>query len=85
MVGIFAFLFNCTPVGRTSNFVCMRLVIVVFPDHTHLLFFRLYDGSDTLAVCRAHGGYLLDFFCSGIQGVFFTVESLSLLYLFVIS
>ena len=24
---------------------CLRFVIVVFPDHTHLLFFRLYDGS----------------------------------------
>ena len=23
---------------------CLRFVIVVFPDHTHLLFFRLYDG-----------------------------------------
>ena len=25
---------------------CLQFVIVVFPDHTHLLFFRLYDGSD---------------------------------------
>ena len=44
-VGNFAFLFNCTLVGRTSR-GCLQFVIVVFPDHTHLLFFRLYDGSD---------------------------------------
>ena len=48
---------------------CLHLVIVVFPDHTHLLFFRLYDGSDlntyplmrwygpdALAVCLANRG-----------------------------
>ena len=32
---------------------CLRFVIVVFPDHTHLLF-----------LIRV---YLLDFFCSGVQ------------------
>ena len=45
-------------VGRlflTVSWVCLRFVIVVFPDHTHLLFFL------------------------------FTVESLSLLYLLVVS
>ena len=59
--------------------------------------FRLYDGSDlktyllmrwlgpdALAVCRANGVYLLDFFCSGIQ--FYLLLSpylcfISLLYL----
>ena len=41
----FAFLFNCTLVGLTSR-GCLQFVIVVFPDHTHLLFFRLYDISD---------------------------------------
>ena len=25
---------------------CLQFVIVVFPDHPHLLFFRLYDGSN---------------------------------------
>ena len=25
---------------------CLQFVIVVFPDHTHLLFFVLYDGSN---------------------------------------
>ena len=24
----------------------LRFMVVVFPDHTHLLFFRLYEGSD---------------------------------------
>ena len=25
---------------------CLRFVIVVFPDHTHLLFFMINEGSD---------------------------------------
>ena len=32
--------------------VCLRFVIVVFPDHTHLLFFRvLYKINIFFAVC----------------------------------
>ena len=56
--------------------------------------FRLYDGSDlktyllvrgyALAVCRPTGVYLLDFFLLPYS-VLFTVESLSLLYLLVLS
>ena len=45
---------------------CLRFVIVVFPDHTHLLFLPV--------------GFLLLRY-----SVLFTVESLSLLYLIVIS
>ena len=26
---------------------CLRFVIVVFPDHTHLLFFTVYNGLDS--------------------------------------
>ena len=44
---------------------CLRFVIVVFPDHTHLLFLLLKD----------------TFF----KNILFTVESLFLLYLLVIS
>ena len=59
--------------------------------------FRLYDGSDlktyllmrgqgpdTLAVCRAHRGLPVGFLLLRYS-VLFTVESLSLLYLLVIS
>ena len=73
--GNFAFLFNCTPVGRTC---CLQFVIVVFPDHTH--YFSLYGDSDlkTYLLMKWRGlmpwlfvgptwVYLLDFFCSGIQ------------------
>ena len=42
-VGNFAFLFNCTPVGRTSDSMMVP---------TYLLM-RLW-GPDALAVCRAH-------------------------------
>ena len=41
-------------------------------------------GPDALGVVRSTEVYLLDFFCSCIQ-FFFTVESLSLLYLLFIS
>ena len=59
--------------------------------------FRLYDGSDlktyllmrwwgpdVLAVCRAHPGLPVGFLLLGYS-VIFTFESLSLLYLLVIS
>ena len=75
-IGNFAFIFNCTPVGRI---------------------FRLYDGSDlqtyllmrwwgpdALVFCRAHRGLPVGFLLLRYS-VLFTVESLSLLYLLVIS
>ena len=74
MVGNFAFLFNCT-----------------------MSDFRIYDGSDlktylliswwgpdALAVCGAHRGLPVGFLLLRYS-VLFTVESLSLLYLLVIS
>ena len=30
---------------------CLRLVIVVFPDHTHLLFFSVYVRANILPAC----------------------------------
>ena len=32
---------------------CLWFVIVVFPNHTHLLFFDL-KGNTTVTVCKAH-------------------------------
>ena len=55
---------------------CLQFVIVVFPDHTHKLF--LVD------VCRAHQGLPVEFLLLWYS-VLFTVESLYLLYLLVIS
>ena len=52
-VGNLAFLFNCTPVGRTS-------------DSMKVLMMR-WIGPDALAVVRPNRIYLLDFFSSGIQ------------------
>ena len=52
-VGNLAFLFNCTPVGRTS-------------DSMKVLMMRWF-GPDALAVVRPNRIYLLDFFSSGIQ------------------
>ena len=50
----YAFLFNCTPVGRTSD-----------PMTTYLL--TRWLGLGALAVVKPTGVYLLGFFCSGIQ------------------
>ena len=58
-VGNFAFLFNCTPVGRTSDSMTVR---------TYL--FMRWLGPDALAVVRPTWVYRLDFFCSGIQFYF---------------
>ena len=68
---------------------CLQFVIVVFPDHTHLLFLKTYllkrcKGPDALAVCRAHLGLPVGFPLRWYS-VLFTVESLSLLYLLLIS
>ena len=73
-VGNFAFLFNCTPVGQTSD------------DGSDLKTYLLmrWWGPDALAVCRAHRVYLIGFLLLQYS-VLFTVESLSLLYLLVIS
>ena len=75
-VGNFAFLFNCTPVGRTSDSMMVP---------TYRLIYWL-DGRDLMLwlFVRPTGVYLLDFFCSGIQ--FYLLLSpylcfISLLYL----
>ena len=57
-VGNFAFLFNCTPVGRTSDCDGSDL-------KTYLL--MKWKGPDAVVVVRPTGVYLLDFICSGIQ------------------
>ena len=75
MVDNFASLFNCTPVGRTSDYDGSDL-------KTYLLM-RWY-GPDALAVCRAHWGLPVGFLLLWYS-VLFTVESLSLLYLLFIS
>ena len=54
----FAFLFNCTPVGRTSDSMWFRLKDLSIDKMV---------GSDALAVGWPTGVYLLDFFCSDIQ------------------
>ena len=69
--GNFAFLFNCTLVGRTSDSMT----------------FRLKDFSiDEMvgAVVRPTGVYLFDFICSGNQ-FYLLLSPLSLLYLLFIS
>ena len=74
MVGNFAFLFNCTPVGRTSD---------GGSDLKTYLLMRWW-GPDALAVCRDHQGLPVGFLFLRYS-VLFTVESLSLLNLRVIS
>ena len=69
-VGNFAFLFNCTPMGRTSDYDGFDL-------KTYLLMRR--QGPDALAVVLPVGFLLLRY------SVLCTVESLSLLYLLFIS
>ena len=68
-VGNFAFLFNCTLVGRTSDLKTALLM--------------RWWGPDALAVCLAHWGLPVGFLLLRYS-VLFTVESLSLLYLLVI-
>ena len=58
-VGNCAFLFNCTPVGRTSD----SMTVPTF--NTYLL--MRWQGPDALADARLTGVYLLDFFCSRVQ------------------
>ena len=61
--------------------VCLPFVIVVFPDHTHLLFLIIttisylssytgpyrWFGPDAVAVVRPIRVYLLEFFGSSVQ------------------
>ena len=35
----------------TLPWVCLKFVIVVFPDHTHLLLFFVFAGGLCLALC----------------------------------
>ena len=79
-VGKFSFLFNCTPVGRTSD------SMIRLHDGSDLKTYLLmrWWGPDALAVCRAHQGLPVGFLLLEYS-VLFTVESLSLLYLLVIS
>ena len=59
MVGIFVFLFNCMPVGQTSD-------SMMFPT---LRLIYWWDGRGLMLwlFVRPTGVYVLDFFCSGIQ------------------
>ena len=54
-VGNFAFLFNCTPVGRTSDSMTVPTKRLIY----------WWDGWSWCFGCT--GVYLLDLFCSGIQ------------------
>ena len=70
-VGNFAFLFNCTPVLYDGSDLKTYLLI-------------RWLGPDALDFCRAHWGLPVGFLLLRYS-VLFTVESLSLLYLLVIS
>ena len=58
-VGNFAFLFNCTPVGRTSDSMMVPTSRLIY----------WWDGRGLMLwlFVRPTRVYLLDFFCSGIQ------------------
>ena len=58
-VGNFAFLFNCTPVGRTSDSMMVPTSRLIYWWDGRGLMLWLFVGPT--------GVYLLDFFCSGIQ------------------
>ena len=64
----FAFLFNCMPVGRTSDYDGFDL-------KTYLLMY--WQRPDALAVCQVHQGLPVGFFLLLQYSVLFTVESLS--------
>ena len=40
---------------------CLQFVIVVFPDHTHLLFLTLYHGISAKFIFGGHFGCYLEF------------------------
>ena len=58
-VGNFAFLFNCTPMGRTSDSMMVSTLRLIY----------WWDGSGLMLwlFVEPTWVYLLDFFCSGIQ------------------
>ena len=58
-VGNFAFLFNCTPVGRTSDSMMVPTERLIYWWDGRGLMLWLFVGPT--------GVYLLDFFCSSIQ------------------
>ena len=75
-VGNFAFLFNCTPVGRTSDSLTVPTERLIYWWDDRGLILWLFVGPT--------GVYLLGFFCSGIQFYFWLSPYLcfiSLLYL----
>ena len=75
-VSNFAFLFNCTPVGRTSDSMMVLTWRLIYWWDGRGLMLWLFVGPT--------GVYLVDFFLLRYS-ILFTVESLSLLYLLVIS
>ena len=74
-VGNFTFLLNCMPVGRPSDSMTVR-----FKD----LSFDELVGAWCFGCCQAHQGLPVGFILLRYS-VLFTVESLSLLYLLLIS
>ena len=58
-VGNFAFLFNCSPVGRTSDSMMVPT--------SRLIYWWDVRGLMLWLFVRPTGVYLLDFFCSGVQ------------------
>ena len=67
--------------------VCLQFVIVVFPDHTRLLFLFIDEmvGAWCCSRCQAHQGFIVgfDFFCSSIQ--LYTLLSPYLWFIFFLS
>ena len=58
-VGNFAFLFNCMPMGRTSDSIMIPILRLIYWWDGRGLMLWLFVGPTRV--------YLLDFFCSGIQ------------------
>ena len=58
-VGNFAFLFNCMPVGQTSDSMTVPTYRLIYRSDGRGLMLWLLIGPTRV--------YLLDFFCSGIQ------------------
>ena len=75
-VGNFAFLFNCTPVGRTSDSMAVPTVKDLSIDEM--------VGAWCFGCCHIHKGLPVGFLLLWYS-VLFTVESLSLLYLLFIT
>ena len=73
-VGIFAFLFNCTPVGGTSDSMTVPTKRLIYWWDGRRLMLWLF--------VRLTGVYLLDIFCSGIQ--FYLLLSPYLCFIFLL-